>query len=279
MNKILFLSFQLILIVCAVGQSPNSETITIEKILIEGNFRTRANIITRELSISEGDTFYKADIDSIFEWNHNRIYNTNLFNVVDLTLTDSLATRSDLLITVEERWYLYPAPIFRLIDRNFNEWWVDRNRDINRVNIGIKLDQFNLTGRNDLLRIIAQTGFTNIYTLNYRLPYIEKTQRHGLEVFAGYSDAKNLAFTSQDNNQEFLQQSDSVLRRELGFSLTHTYRSGFYAFHETSLSFSNAVISDTILSLNNRYFGNGQDTQSFFRLGYVYKWDKRNNRN
>ncbi|MDE0471458.1 MAG: hypothetical protein OXH57_05915 [Ekhidna sp.] len=81
------LTLPLIIIVLHSGHGQDStEWISIEKISIEGNRKTKERIITRELSFNVGDSLLFTQFDSLFIWNKIRIYNTNLFNEVNLSL-------------------------------------------------------------------------------------------------------------------------------------------------------------------------------------------------
>ena len=77
-------------------------------------------------------------------------------------------------INLKERWYLFPLPYFRLIDRNFNQWWVQQQRSLDRVNYGIKFIQNNTTGHNDNLDIWLISGYTQQVTLRYDVPLFGK---------------------------------------------------------------------------------------------------------
>lgn len=256
----------------------SQEKVFVDKIIIKGNKKTKDQIITRELSFKEGLLYKRSELDSMFVWDRNRIYNYNLFNTVEITMNEKAPQLVDVIITVDERWYFYPIPIFKLVDRNFNDWWFNRGRDLSRVNIGLRLTQYNFRGRAERLRLVFQTGFTNQVGLGYRIPYIEKTQRHGLEIQFGFNEAKNLAYNTFDNVNDFLS-SDSLLQTTYKTTLIHSYRSSFYSFHRTRISHSSGHISDTISRLNPNYYGDGRTTQQYVSLGYSYVWDKRNNRN
>lgn len=262
----------------AFGQAGEDE-ITIREIQIEGNRKTKERYITRELSFKPDETYTRAQLDSMFVWNNNRIYNTNLFNSVDFSIVNELDGEADILITVDERWYLYPVPIFRLVDRNFNDWWVNRNRDLSRVNYGMRITQFNFRGRGEFLRLWLQTGFTNVVSLQYRIPYIDKKQNNGLAFALSYFEAKNVAVTTQENIPRFTSSFNEKLRKAYRYSVIHTHRSSFYSFHHFISGYYNIQIADTVAALNPNYLGDGQTSQQHFWLGYNYSWDKRNNRN
>ena len=254
------------------------ELITVERIIYEGNRKTKPQYIKRELSFEEGGQYARYQLDSMFVWDRNRIYNTNLFNEVEITLSDVQDGRADVKVQMDERWYFYPVPIFKLVDRNFNDWWSNRNRDLSRVNYGLKLTQYNFRGRGELLRTSGQFGFTRRVNFSYRLPYIEKTQRHGLNLDFSYLETKNLAYNTENNVRSFLE-GEELLRKVYRSRVTWSYRHSFYAFHYLSLGHISTNIADTIAALNPNYLGDGATNQKSLNLGYSFFWDKRNNRN
>ena len=256
----------------------STKLVTVNKILIEGNKKTKPQFITRELSFKQGEKHQIFQLDSMFEWDKNRIYNTNLFNEVTFSVIELKNSNVDIVITVDERWYLYPIPIFKLVDRNFNDWWSNRNRDLSRVNYGLNLTKYNFRGRGERLRVSHQFGFTRRFSFSYQLPYIEKTQRHGLGLDFNYLEAKNLAFNTENNLRRFLE-SESLLRKVYRNNIIHSYRSSFYSFHFTTLGHTSVSITDTIATLHANYLGDGVTHQKYLTARYSYSWDKRNNKN
>ena len=256
----------------------SSRVLTIRNIHILGNEKTKEQIITRELTVKPGDTRQLKELNDTLKFDRNRIYNTNLFNVVQVSLQELDSGQADILINVTERWYIYPVPLFKLADRNFNDWWVNRDRDFQRVNFGIVYSQFNVRGRAERLRLTAQTGFEDRFILNYKFPYIDKKQHHGLipEVFLIQS--KNLGFQTEDHLRTFIQ-AESEMRESLGVSLLHTYRKRFYDYHFSGVGIYNTNIADTIAFLNPNYLGDGRTHQRFMTATYGYQLDTRDNIN
>jgi len=251
----------------------------IRSIIFEGNKKTKERIIRRELSFKEGELYAKSEFDSLFVWNQKRIYNTNLFNTVELTLVNETEKETDVKISMDERWYFYPAPIFKLIDRNFNDWWVNRNRDLSRVNYGIRFSKFNFRGRRELLRVILQSGFTSAVNVEYSIPNIDKKQNQGLFFDLGYFEAKNVAYTTVRNIPRFTSDTENDLRRVFLNIVGHRYRSSFYTFHSTTLGHYHIQIADTLAQLNPNYLGDGRTLQRYFYFGHSFRYDKRNNNN
>ena len=276
--------FLFLLFICTLVPSysqKGSEKILIKNIVFAGNRKTRERIIRREMSLQEGDRFTKTEIDSIFVWDQNRIYNTNLFNSVTLSLTNEAEDNSeaDVKVTLDERWYLYPIPFVKLIDRNLSDWWVNRDRDLSRINYGIRLAQFNFRGRGETLRVIMQSGFTTGMNIRYWIPNLDKKQNHGLFIGTSYSQARNVAFNTVRNIPRFTFDSEEILRRVYFNRARHTYRSSFYTFHSTTLGHYHVQIADTLAALNENYLAGDRTAQSHFYFGHSFRYDKRDNVN
>ena len=103
--------------------------IHINRIFIVGNRITRDQIVLRELTLKQGDIIYSLDLASILERDKKKLINTRLFNTVEIKTLELQQDYIDLVIDLNERWYTFPAPIFELSDRNFNEWWQNYNHD------------------------------------------------------------------------------------------------------------------------------------------------------
>ena len=246
----------------------------INRIFITGNRVTRDQIILRELSLKTGDIMYSLDLPEILDKDRKKIFNTRLFNTVEIRTLELEAGKIDLLIDLSERWYTFPAPIFELSDRNFNEWWQNYDHDFRRVNYGLRLYQYNMRGRNESLRLTAQLGFQRTFNLVYRFPYIDQRQKHGLVIDLDYSETKNLAYRTFGHKLEFLKSRD-ILRTSQGGSITYTYRNSFYDIHSVELEHRLNEVNDTIPALNSNYYGVGQTRQEYTVLSYQYSHDHR----
>jgi outer membrane protein assembly factor BamA len=251
-----------------------NRNVVVNRIFIVGNSRTKDHIILRELDIKAGDMYFLPMLQEVLEKDRKKIINTRLFNYVELSVLDISETRVDIMIRVAERWYTFPIPIFTLVDRNFNDWWVNQNHDFRRVNYGLRLYQENLRGRNDRLRVTAQLGFTRQFDLDYSMPYVDKKQKHGFGVRGSFTQFKNLAYATEGHKQQFLE-SNELLRVAHRLGVSHTYRNSFYDFHTIELSFNHTRIADTIFTLNPRYLTEGLTNQRYFQLSYQYIKEKR----
>lgn len=261
------------------AQSPTDTTaanqeVTIGNVYITGYKKTREEIIRRELDFEEGQTFSRQELQEVLELDRQKLTNTRLFVIVELVPLQMSPTEVDILIRLQERWYIFPLPIFRLADRNFTEWWRNQNRDFSRVNYGFRVLHFNLTGRNDKLQITSQFGFTKNYSVQYQIPYINKEQTLGLTVSTGFTNNKTVSFNTRNHRLRFVE-SENIIRRRFGTSASLTYRPSFYSRHSVNLAYNRTSIADTLRQSNPEYLLDNQNLQRYFRLSYIYSWDKR----
>lgn len=250
--------------------------VSINKIYIVGNEKTLPSIIIRELSFKEKDSLEIHQLRGYQSEDRNKIYNTNLFITVEIQILEIETDLVEILISVTERWYLYPGLIFKLSDRNFSDWWINRNHDISRVNYGVRLSKFNIRGRDETLFLTAQFGFENIYLFNYSMPYIDKNQKIGLSIDAGYAEFKNVPFQTADHLPTFLV-SRELQKRSFASNVTASYRNSFYIKHYISAGYKSASISDSLIALNRNYYQFNEQKQQYFKLSYTFSRDYRDN--
>lgn len=252
----------------------NEQTVTIGNIYITGNKKTRTEIIERELDFEVGQSFTKKELLAVLELDRQKLTNTRLFVVAEVVPLQMSETEVDILIRLQERWYIFPLPIFRLADRNFTEWWRNQGRDFSRVNYGFRVLHFNLTGRNDRLQVTSQFGFTKNYAIQYQIPYINKEQTLGLTVATGFSNNKTISVNSENHRLRFVE-SENVVRRRFSSSASLTYRPNFFSRHSLNVAYARTTVSDTITFTNPQYLLDGNDKQRYVRASYIYSWDKR----
>ncbi len=257
----------------------NIDQIVVGKIILKGNKRTKDKIILRELDFYSTDTLQVSELKEITESNKNKIFNTKLFIEVKIDFQkDSVQLQSNLynvIITVRERWYIFPAPIFELADRNFNEWIKDRGADISRTQYGIRFTHENFRGRKEGLKVVLQGGFTQKYELFYTVPYINRNQTTGLKLSLSYSQNREVAYRTLDHKLEYVNNERDILRDRFYSGLKLNKRNKFYGNHDIELIYHRNTVHDTIAQLNPDYFFEGKTLQQYIRLFYRYKYDKR----
>jgi len=132
--------------------------VIIADIYIVGNKKTKPYIIEREIPFKIGNAILLSELPEKMELARQQLMNTALFIDVEVKLDRQVDDLAFIKVTVKERWYLFPLPYFKIVARNFNEWWTDYNRSLSRVNYGLKFSQNNFSGRNDNLRLYLLTG-------------------------------------------------------------------------------------------------------------------------
>lgn len=247
----------------------------ISKISLKGNKITKDRIIMRELNIHEGDTITASHLSKVLLKDRQKIYNLKLFNTVTIYQEHSSENHLDIIITVTERWYTFPIPIFDLSDRNFNEWWVNYGHDIRRVNLGLRLYQYNFRGRNETLRLTAQIGFSRQFNINYYIPYIDKKQKQGLDFEYYYYEPKNISYLTKDHKILYLSSRETLLNGHSA-KVTYKYRNTFYDTHYLSVGFMSERVADTVPRyLNENYYLNKRNSISAMNFSYSFVAEHR----
>ena len=253
--------------------------VKIDKIFITGNKKTKDFIIKRELSLEEGKMVAYEDLEEILKKDRQKISNTRLFVKVEITALPLSNHLYDILIEVSERWYVIPSPIFQLADRNFNDWWINQNRDISRVNVGFKFTHYNFRGRSEKLSLLAQFGYARNFAASYYVPYIDRTRKNGMGLSFAYSEFTNVPIHTIAHKREFVGieelERKEPLRENYSVGLTFTRRASFYNTHSAFLSFNSNHIADTVLRLNPDYLLTGKNSLRHFNLSYYFRRDLR----
>lgn len=140
-----------------VDESTNSDTakFQISRIEIIGNDKTKPEVILRELRFAENQQILFKEIISAYK----RILSLMLFNRVKFDVIGD-SEYSMLLITVYEKWYIFPLP---LLYRNERTW--------RKISYGGKLLYYNFLGKNILLNFTAAFGYNPVFKFSYSNPW------------------------------------------------------------------------------------------------------------
>ena len=129
----------------------DQESVRIGKISVQGNFKTKRSVLIRELEFRSGELVQKEQLEQA----RKRIENLNLFNRVVFHFEENDGNK-DLIITVWERWYLYPAPIFFM---NEHDW--------DKLSYGLGILHANFRGRAENLWLAGWLGYNPGLTFSY----------------------------------------------------------------------------------------------------------------
>ncbi len=260
------------------------QEITITDIVVQDNKKTKDYIIIRELTVQKNKPIPFLQFEKELDRSQKNIFNTSLFNDVKIDAVKSLedATKYTVFITVKERWYIIPAPIFELYDRNYKEWRSVYNSDISRVRYGMRFSHNNFSGRRDVLRINAITGFSKDILVSYSQPFADKSLKHGFGVSASYANRIGVTYIDSLNAGLPRRLCASCPRpdnqifesNEYNFSVGYNYRDGLYENHSVGIGYTSSRVSDTIIRLNKNYFAAGINKVNFGALSYSYNFSK-----
>jgi hypothetical protein len=242
-------------------------------ISIFGNKKTKDYIILREATLKKGDRVTPDQLSQKLIESKQLIYNTGLF-VDDSVYVDRLQGNVAFIhIRVKERLYFLPLPYFRLVDRNFNEWWVQQNRSLSRVNYGIKFNYNNFTAQNDNLNIWLINGYNKQVALRYNLPFFDKSLKQGINVGFGYSNQREINYaTSLTNQQLFFKNDNNYARTFYRVDATYSYRPDQFQRHYFRVSYDSNNIADTVAALNPMFFPNGATQVKYIDFTYLYQY-------
>lgn len=260
-------SSQALFSTAAASSSNNYSTpFVVGEIMIEGNKRTKPYIIERELPFKTGDSIYLPELVKGFEISRQQLINTSLFVDVVIALKSFRGYQVDILIQVKERWYVFPIPYLKPVDRNLNEW-AKQGYGVDRVNYGFKFTYNNFTGRNDKLKIWLITGYTQQIQFQYDQPYADKSLKHGYRLGFSYSFNREINFATIDNQQRFVDSLKDGIKQWSGH-IDYTYRPGLRTVHAVSLSYTHQEVDPRINQINPKYYGYFRNVISFPELSY-----------
>lgn len=250
------------------------DSVWVRNITVSGQKITKQQIIDRELRFKAGDLLHSNEIEQKRQLTRSNLINTYLFNEVEVNTSLDSLNQLDVTVSLKERWYWIPLPHLSLADRNFNEWWYERNRDLGRLTYGLNMRHANLTGNGDRLSLIAFFGFFPTYQLSYSKPYIDQRKRIGISVGASYGIRRNMSYRTWDDKLDFIQ-SGAINRKMYTVASTVTFRPAYNHFHLFNVGYSYSAISDTVAYINPEYFGGGRTSQRLISLIYEYRRDYR----
>ncbi len=259
------------------GQVDSLDYAQISGIEVEGNRKTKKKVVLRELKLKAGEKYLIEGLTELIQESEMLLMNTGLFSNVSITIKNWIGATNQVVlkVSVQENWYFYPAPIFELADRNFNVWWVDQKRSLDRVKIGGEFAHINFTGHNDRLKTSLKFGFSNSLNFSYRLPYINKEQTLGLSSYFSFQRNRQVDYITSGNKQVFFGTDEKFVYQKLKSEIAFTLRPKIRIFHEFIFSYTQDKIDQTVVDeLNPYFFANNQNFQQFFLLAYKLTIDQ-----
>ena len=245
--------------------------VTIRNIIVNGNKKTKAYIIGREITFREGSSYSISEILSGIQTSRQNLMNTALFVEANVNFTNWVNDSMDIYADVKERWYFFPLPYLKPIDRNLNVWLKDYNLSLDRVNYGMKFIGQNITGRNDRLNAWLINGYSQRLALRYYNPFSDNSLKHGWGFDFSYSRSREMNYDTKDNKQVFFKDPTQFIRKQVYFGGLYSYRKGSIARHYVRFGIQNETVADTVIKLNPNYLGTNSTKAIYPELRYTYQ--------
>jgi outer membrane protein assembly factor BamA len=249
--------------------------VRVRAILFAGNHRTVERALRAELSFHEGDSLDVADLAARLEVNRRRIYNLQLFHAVLVQASCGGTGQLTILFSVQERWYVLPAPIFSLAD-DFNVWRTRPDR-WRRLDYGLHLVDTNFRGRAEQLTANVQFGFNRKFELLYEAPGLGRRRRIGLGMAVSYYQSRNLDYNVLGDRRISLPAAE-----EDAFPIQRFYASGGLRLRHTvqlsssfDFSYHHEQVSNLIYNLNSEYLL-GQPQRQYLEASFFTTNNQRN---
>lgn len=252
------------------------DKLVILNIFISGNKITHETVILRELTFSAEDTVLKMQLLPALQRSKDNLLNLALFNFVNFEVKHLGNNQIDILITVTERWYIWPVPILEYADRNFSTFI--QNKDWDKINYGAWLKWNNFRGRNELLTAKVRLGYIKEYALAYSMPNLGKKQTHKLSAGFNVNQQNEVYIATVHNIPMEYRPIETPAQTRLNAFTKYTYRRKYYTQHSLRFDFYDYKVADSVAIVNSNYLGGGNDQLSYFVLSYFFDYDVRDSK-
>ena len=223
---------------------------TIKEIVIVGNRKTNAKIILRELPFEENEQYPLNILITKFAKAKRQLMNTTLFLEVVVSLNGIIGEGASVLITVKERWYIFPVPFVKLVDKSVQEWVQNQNMDLNRVKYGIKFKHKNFTGRNDKLEVNLSNGYTKQVAIRYASLPMDKNLRWSSNFSIAYGRNRDINYATANNRLVTYKKTDQFVHTFFNSSMEFSYRPAIKTKHTFGIGYNSENVNDTVFKLS-----------------------------
>jgi outer membrane protein assembly factor BamA len=239
---------------------------TIKEVVVSGHKRTRKSTILRELPFKVADSYPYSEIVEKIELTKRQLMNTNLFRNVIVNLQLTPGRQAFVSIAVEEKWYFFPQPFVRIANGTFSQW-NERGRPLEHLNYGLKLTQFNVSGRGDRAHLHLANGYTKKVTLQYQGFYFDRQLKWAGNINLTHGKNRELNYTTENNKLLAVKNPDGFLLEFYQASFDLTYRPVIKTRHVFSVGYQHNRVGDTVIKLNENYSPSA-NVYSYPYIGY-----------
>ncbi|MEM7035499.1 MAG: BamA/TamA family outer membrane protein, partial [Bacteroidota bacterium] len=254
------------------AEDENAERAVVEAVTISGNKRTKTKVITRNLTFAVTQEISLEDMETLIERNENNIYNTGLFNVVEMTYEKGEGTIR-FHIEVVERWYIWPIPYLSLEERTFNEWWEDK--DLDRLVYGLGVEWQNFTGWNDRLYLYAQNGYSRRINAQLRRPFIFGGPLTDALFSYSYLSNREIGYATEGGYLQLARLQNAQIRNNHSGSVLFSHRLTPRRQIQLSFGYQHFTLHDSIRHFNPLYLTDNNLVEQYPFIGLAFVNDQR----
>lgn len=218
----------------------------VENVMIVGNSETKDFVVLREMSLKTGEYITQK----LISYDQSRIYSLGLFNRVIIHVLPVSDTSADLVVEVNERWYIFPFPIFGI-----------RDRDWKKVYWGGGILHSNFRGRNEKLYATFTLGYDPSVAMAYRNPFLSVDGSYQFEGRFAYDRVRNRSIIAQEGGENFSEEH---------FSLVFSLGKRFGINHMFWFSGGSEIIKVSEYLPGRTINPDGKDLFPYFSVSYNY---------
>lgn len=253
-------------------KADSTKLVRIGGISVFGNKKTKEYIVRREFTFKEGEYILLSELEKRMTATQDFLNSSALFMESKVYIRERVDDIVFVNVEVRERWYIFPYPYIELVDRNFNEWWVQNKRSLDRITYGLKFTHYNFSGRKDKLYLYLIGGYNTQLQLRYEQPYVDKNLKHGFGIWYQYNKQKELAYKTFENKLVFHKQPQYSIE-STKFSLFYYYRPAIKSSHTFRFSYTAENFADSIVILNPDYTNQSIRKMRYPELGYTFHYN------
>ncbi|MDR2776121.1 MAG: hypothetical protein LBC19_15570 [Tannerella sp.] len=252
--------------------------ICISEIRISGNRKTKDFTILRELPFREGEIMAEDKLIYLLNVATENLNNISLFNFVYIDYMPDSLDREDCLscivtIRVEERWYYWPQASLKFEDRNLSSWLHEKEFD--RITIGWGMRIYNVFGMRHKITLSDYFGYEKGGRVAYSNIALDKkrTQLLGFSMSALYN--KTINTCSSNDKVIYVKDPNRFPERSVEGVISYSYRPGIRMTHSFDIGYRWEHLGDTVLMLNEDYWGTDNLINNTFLFSYRYSYEHR----
>lgn len=251
-----------------------TDSVTIRTITVCGNHRTKSKIILQELPVKENSSIAIKDTARIKVACQTNLIKTSLFNFVDVAWGKIDGPYIDLIIALQERWYLIPRLKIKTEEENINAWAEQMN--FGHLSAMLSFTDENFRGAREQLTLMGSVGFNQSLGIKYLRPSIFgiSTLGGGAEII--YTSNKEALSGLFDYKPQYYISPSEPLISNIQASALIYFRPSLPIDELLSISYVQTHLNDTLHWINRTYYS--EKSMKLLKISSKLKFDYRDNK-